>query len=202
MDRPAYPTPVQGMYISKARMAARQEEKSRQKKTGSIIIVACIAIAVAAVLMISFYIGRSASAQVAEGNSVQTDAMNAVSCESMQEAADILGYIPAIPSVQAEDYVLVEVSVIEGNVLEMNYSNGKQSILYRTAAGSDDLSWDNTEYAFTTTEKVNGLNRTYAGVAEQKLSMAVWANGANSYALVASGGVDSEVLHTMAENVE
>lgn len=190
-------TAVQAMQHEKVR-----SRRQHHRKVSTLILVVCIVLAVMTVLFVPLLVGGAAaptSATVPEAAPVE---MQIESVENLAEASSQLGFNATLPATLPDEYNLAAVNVVDGAVLELEYAaSGKPSVFYRTAPGSDDLTWDETKYTFTITEEEGGITRSYAGVAEQKLSVALWADGEYSYALVAPDGIDSESLHVMAESI-
>ncbi len=179
-----------------------RRRRSHHRRVSTLILLMCIVVAVLIVLLVPLLVGGATpSASAAAVPTVEDVQRTATSYTSVQKAADHLGFAPSLPAELPEGYTLQAVNVLDGTVLELTYSNGKQEVLYRTAPGSEDLSWDTTEYAFTVNEELDGVTRSYAGVAAQKLSVVVWAKGNDSYALVAPAGLSSEEMHLLAEHV-
>lgn len=195
VGRPAVAAPVVKTQHQKVRT-----RRNHHRKVSSFILVACIVLAVMTVLVVPLLVGGAAapSSVPAEAAPAQAE-VRAVS--TMGEAGQALGFEAAAPAALPDGFELSAIRVVDGSVLELEYAGGKTPVVYRTASGSDDLTWTDAEYAFTVTEEVDGVTRSYAGVAEQKLSVALWAEGGYSYALVASEGMDAEALRLMAESV-
>lgn len=120
---------------------------------------------------------------------------------TLQEAVDTLTFAPALPRTLPEDAVFTACAVVNSTVLELEYKLEKGTILYRTAPGSDDLSGSAQGYAYTVTETVDDTTRTYFGPSEGKLAVALWAQNDCTYAVVAQGGVDAQLLKSVAEGV-
>lgn len=204
METPAFAPAARRMEAAQAVPMVHEKVRTRRRhhrRVSTLIMIACIVVAVMTVLFVPMLLGGAAAAPAA--TTENTPAVTQVqSVGTLAEATQLLGYDVTLPAILPDEYAPVAINVVDGKVLEMEYTApGKQTILYRTAPGSDDLTWDETEYGFTVTEDVGGVTRSYAGVAEQKLSFALWADGAYSYALVAPQGVDSETLHQMAESI-
>lgn len=190
-------TATQVMHHEKVR-----SRRQHHRKVSGFILIGCIALAVLTVLFVPLLLGGAAapaSATVPEAAPVE---MQVVQVENLAQAGSQLGFDATLPATLPDEYALTAVNVVDGSVLELEYAaKGKPTVFYRTAPGSDDLTWDETEYAFTVTEEEGGVTRSYAGVAEQKLSLALWADGDYSYALVAPDGAPAEDLHLMAESI-
>lgn len=174
-------------------------------KMGPLVLIGCIALAVLAVLALPLMVGGAAPASskaqaVAE---VEEEQLNVAEYASAQEAMQVLGFVPAIPAELPEGYAISASRVVDGEVLELVFGQGKSSVVFRAAKGSDDLSGaDHEAYAYTANETVDDVTRGYAGVSDKKLNLAVWTSGEYSYALVAEGGIAPEAMRAMAESIK
>lgn len=179
-----------------------RSRRNHHRKVSSLILIGCIVLAVMTVLLVPMLVGGAPAQAAPEAAPVPTEA-ETLAVADLAEASQELGFDATLPATLPAEYQLAAINVVNGDVLEMEYTNvnGKAPIIYRTAPGSDDLTWDETEYAFTVTEEEGGVTRSYAGVAEQKLSVALWAGDGYSYAVVAPDGIDAEALHIVAESV-
>lgn len=166
----------------------------------------CLLLAIGCVLFVPLLVGgalpASSKIRSAEpGEAVQQEPVQLASYSSLEAACEELGYTPEVPDAVPEGYSLTAIRVVEGDILEMEYTAGRSRFLYRTAKGNDDLTGDLTEYSYTVTEERDGVARSYAGVAEKKLNHAVWANGESSFAVVASDGIDNASMRLVAESI-
>lgn len=189
---------------AKARSAAARPVASRSK-AAPLLFLLCLVVAVAAVLFVPMFVGGAtsasftASASVAPAAPPQPTAQQSFS--SLSQAAEALSFTPLVPSETPEGYGLSAIRGLSGGILEMEYSNGRSTILYRTAPGSNDLSGNTEEFAYTATEENGGPARSYAGASQQKLSLAVWAQGDASYSIYAENGLPAAQMRAMAESI-
>lgn len=180
--------------------AAARAQKAR--RVGPALLILCLVLALATVLLVPLLVGGASPAS-SKVRTMETSSAPApsVSYSSYEEALEALGFVPALPTEAAEGYNLTAIRVVDGSMLELEYSGGKGNYLFRSAQGKDDLSGDLTEYSYTLTEEKDGAARSYAGVAEKKLSLAVWAKGDYSYAVVAADGLAGADMKQVAESV-
>ena len=169
------------------------------KKVAPAILLVCLALAILTVLLVPLLVGGAAPAASRIVSSSVPEVAKAYN--SVEEAQQVLGFAPVVPASMPSEYTCTAVRVKEGNILEIEYSSGKNLVFFRTAEGSDDLSADTTEYYFTTTETLGNITRSYAGVADKKLSTAVWADNNRSYAVVAPDGIAAAQMRQIAESV-
>lgn len=170
------------------------------KKAVPLLLCTCLLIAVSSVLLFPLLVGGSAPVDVSAASSKPQE-YNVVSVTNYKEAQQQLGFSPKMPANVPEEYKLTALRILDNSILEAEYTSGKEKIIYRTAPGNEDLSGDTKEYPYTKTETVGDVARGYAGVAEKKLNIAVWATDGNSYAVMSKDGVDAEILVHIAESV-
>lgn len=170
------------------------------KRATPLLLFACLALAILTVLLVPLLVGGAAPADSSShaATAVSYASQNVASPKAAEQA---LGFAPRLPATLPEGYSATAYRTLENGVFEVEYSTDKGVILFRTAPGKEDLSGDLTEYAYTLTETVDGVARSYAGVAEQKLSLAVWADDTASYAIISPEGADAQNIKTMAESV-
>lgn len=179
---------------------AKPAAQRRQSRIAPLLLLACLAIAIVSVLVVPLLV--DAAAPAAKSMSVAPVALNATNYETPQQAAEALGLHASLPGTLPEGFGLAATRVLDGQVLELELTDGNSTVLFRAAMGSEDLSGEDYEaYSYTATESVDGITRAYAGVSDKKLNLSVWAFGEYSYALVASKGIDADLMRQIAESV-
>jgi hypothetical protein len=164
------------------------------------IMLACVLLAVACVLFIPILVGGAFSSQ----NSLNAvgEQETVVAYNSPAQAMQALAITPAFPAALPDGMRLTACRTVNGRVLEMEYQTDRQTLLFRVAAGNEDLSGvDYDTMAFTATEETSGVTRGYAGLSEKKLMCAVWADGGYTYAVVAKNGADAALVRQFSESV-
>ena len=129
------------------------------------------------------------------------DGRSVIPCANWEAVKEALGYMPVLPAAWPADAGVTSIGVVDGSILEVVYVVGKETYIYRTAEGSDDLSASAKTYAFTTTETVDEISRTYSGVTDKVFTQAVWAANGHSYAILAESGVDADEMRVLAESI-
>lgn len=169
------------------------------KKVAPAILLVCLVLAILTVLLVPMLVGGAvpATSRVTSSSSAPAEEK---SFSSTADAQQMLGYQVALPSYIPEGYNCAAVRVLEGNILELQYTAGKDTFFYRMAAGTEDLTEDATEYAYSTTAS-GEITRVYAGVSEKKLNTAVWTNDNFAFAVVAPSGIPAAELKQIAESV-
>ncbi len=168
----------------------------------SVILACCIVLAVGAVLVAPLLTGGASA--VSSSSVAQVAAAPPVTgaqYPSVDAAAKAIGFMPVLPSALPAGFAQHDVKVLEGAVLEVNYTSGKETLVYRVGQGNEDLSYSDKAYPYSQTQETGGVTRTYEGSAEKKLNTCVWVNGDYSYALVAADGISGTDMHTVAESV-
>lgn len=175
----------------------------RSRRAAIVMIVVCLLLAMAAVLMAPMLASGASTTSVAPSATpaAEAPAVQKAEYQSLEEAQQAAGFAAVLPTALPEGTQTAAIRVVDGAVLEIEYKVGKNVVWYRTAPGSDDISADNREHTFTTTEEVDGVVRGYAGVTEEKLNLAVWSDGEYCYAIVAEGSMDADVMKSIAQSV-
>lgn len=175
----------------------------RSKRAGIVMLVSCMLLALLAVLLVPLL----ASGAVQPGVAANTAPVQNTPPETKQQyntlaqAQEALGFEAVLPTSLPEGMAPQAYRAVNGKVLEVEYKIGKSTIVYRTAPGSQEISGDERRHMYSTTEETGGVARTYAGVTEEKLSLAIWATDGMSYAIVADGALDANVLKEIAQGV-
>ena len=177
--------------------------RKRARRSAGVAIVLCLLVATLAALLAPMLVGgetvftltRPVVAEVytqppATAYASLDDALAALPFEA--ELPLLLQSTPNLPSTAC---------VLEGNVLEITYSTNKGTIIYRTAEGSEDLSYSDVSYAYTASEEDDGVTRTYSGPTEHFLNQAVWAANGRTYVIIASAGLSADMMHQVAASV-
>ena len=84
----------------------------------------------------------------------------------------------------------------DGDLAEIMYSDGSQTLSYRISKGSEDNSGDYNEYETTYTKTINGFSMTLEGNGTL-IYKAVYQQGGYSYSITASKGLTEQQLMQM-----
>ena len=115
----------------------------------------------------------------------------------VEELPDVMGYQPALPESLPEGWTVSSVEVIWGMTAQILYSDGENSVLYRTSANASVVSSDSGSYAFS---KESGIYRL-EGDAEDRVRLITWSSGNDSYSMAFDGAVSKESALKWAERV-
>lgn len=200
MHYPAYPQQAAVERAQPAQAVATAKAATRRMvKIGPLVLIACLVLAILAVLMVPMVVGGTASGSSPAATVSEAQPLTAVSYDSVQEAAAALNLPGQALAGIPEDVQVTAAAVVDDSYLELALAYGKNTYLYRAAAGSDDLSgMDYEAAAYTAVEELDSAAVGFTGVSEKKLTSAVWINGDYTYALVAENGVAAEEMRTLA----
>ena len=110
-----------------------------------------------------------------------------IDCSSLTEAGRVAGFAMRAPeSVGAYDRV--SISAIDGELIDVLYESGDDTIHVRKGAGTEDISGDYNRYAEVSTLRADGAEITLKGEAG-KVCLAVWTSGEYTYSVSASCGM-------------
>ncbi len=110
-----------------------------------------------------------------------------IDCSSLAEAGEIAGFGMRAPkSVGNHDCVLI--SAIDGELIDIRYGSGDNTVCVRKGAGAEDVSGDYNRYAETAVFEVDGREVTMKGDAG-RVSLAIWTSGGYTYSVSASAGM-------------
>ncbi|MDL2323810.1 hypothetical protein LJC61_01485 [Ruminococcaceae bacterium OttesenSCG-928-A16] len=179
-------------------------KQAHTRRAGWVIMLLCLALAVLSAVLVPLLVGGASPAIAAEP-AVRATAAAPVRAESsytdLRTAEQELGFTPALPATMPANTVLTAIRVVDGDMLEMEYVLDNVTLLYRTAQSNEDLSDANRTYTFTTTQEEDGVARMYSGSTENKLSLAVWAEGGKTYAIQTSNEINAETMKEIALSV-
>ena len=106
--------------------------------------------------------------------------------ESLAELAKAVGFdikVPTVPAGYAADAYID----ISGELAEVFYENGSDTLLYRVSKGEGDNSGDCNTYSTNKTVNVNGVSVEMHG--NDKVNVAVWSNGGFAYSVSSEQGI-------------
>lgn len=106
--------------------------------------------------------------------------------ESLAELAKAVGFDIKAPTVPA-GYTVDAYIDISGELAEVFYENGSDTLLYRVSKGEGDNSGDCNTYSTKKTVNVNGVSVEMRG--NDKVNVAVWSNGGFAYSVSSEQGI-------------
>ena len=96
-------------------------------------------------------------------------------------------------------YALNARRVIPGELAELVYAKGEETLTYRVSPGSEDNSGDYTVYQTESTLTAGGAAVTCRGEGAT-VSLALWTRDGYSFSLAASAGLSSGQVKTAVES--
>ena len=182
-----------------------QPSARRTMRLGGIVLIACLAIAILMVALVPMVVGGAAPAASQGARAVATEVApehSYVDYPSISEAVAALELRAATPKTLPEGFSLTACKVVDGSILELTLTDGRATVLFRAAAGNDDLSWvDPEHYNHHASETVGSITRSYMGATEENVKVAVWAARSHSYAIVSDLALDAGVMRQLAESI-
>lgn len=106
--------------------------------------------------------------------------------ESLAELAKAVGFDIKAPTVPA-GYAAAAYIDISGELAEVFYENGSDTLLYRVSKGEGDNSGDYNTYSTNKTVNVNGVSVEMRG--NDKVNVAVWSNGGFAHSVSSEQGI-------------
>lgn len=121
------------------------------------------------------------------------------SFDALEDALATLPFAAKTPAVP-DGYTLVRVDTIMGTTLQVRYGKGEDSVTFRTAQSTEDISGNFNTYANTAQRTVGGLTVTVKGDGDT-VSQANWNDGDIAYSLTFSAPVEAAVVDAIVESV-
>ncbi|MEC0180320.1 stalk domain-containing protein [Paenibacillus peoriae] len=119
-----------------------------------------------------------------------------VEFKTLQAAEKSVGFATYAPSTLTDEYKQDLIQVISNSVVEVFYSNGKNTIRYRVAKGSEDISGNYEVYSQVSKKDINDIHVTIKGN-NNVVNQAIWTQNNKSYSLYLESGVSIETLEKM-----
>lgn len=110
-----------------------------------------------------------------------------IDCASLAEASQVAGFEMRAPEAVG-DYDRVSISAIDGELIDVLYESGDDTVRVRKGAGTEDISGDYNSYAEAAVSKVDGMEVTMKG-GSGKAYLAAWTSGEYTYSVSASVGM-------------
>ena len=110
-----------------------------------------------------------------------------IDCASLAEAGEVAGFEMRAPETVG-DYDHVSISAMDGELVDVLYESGDETVRVRKGTGTEDISGDYNSYAEAAVSKVDGMEVTMKGDSG-KVYLAVWTSGEYTYSVGASVGM-------------
>ncbi|NRU96310.1 hypothetical protein [Clostridium beijerinckii] len=89
------------------------------------------------------------------------------------------------------------VSVISNEMIQVDYNNGNNNMIFRAGKSTDNISGDYNTYQFKNTVKVNGIDVTLEGNKNEEYNLATWKKDDISYSISTEDGINEKTLLDM-----
>ena len=122
---------------------------------------------------------------------------NIVDCGSLQELSAAVGFEVLDLAELPFEPESISFTSYWGELAEITYEGGRQTLTLRQSAGSEDNSGDSNEYADVETRDADGLSVTLKGEGGQ-YALALWTDGGYAYSLCAAPALPAETLLALA----
>lgn len=106
-----------------------------------------------------------------------------------------------VPIELPSGYNIENISVISGKLVQINYSNGNDKIIFRTASGTEDISGDYTAYETSEITNTGDLQINLKGN-KSLINLAAWTQNGVSFSLSFSNGMEKEAVMSIIENMK
>ena len=109
--------------------------------------------------------------------------------ESVEAIAEAVDFSFQVPAEAPEGYTLSVCYTVLDEIVSLEYTDGEQKVLYRTAKASDkydpdvSISGDYTDYKMTTTVPVGDFEVTFSCDGETSPGLALWSGNDMLYSL-------------------
>lgn len=155
---------------------------------------ACICLVLAGVMVIPGWSSPITSPPVQVTNPI----VQSEDLEALQSAAP---FELSVPTELPEGWKVESASLIMGSLAQVVYTDGTDTITYRMAEGTEDVSGDYNAYPWTEEAELDGITVTLKGQQEDAVLLAVWNDGEYSYAISCSAPLTAEEAAAIAASV-
>ena len=121
-------------------------------------------------------------------------------CDSITDAQKNVGFDMNVPD-KVGDYTQAWIQTMDKEMIQVDYTSGKDELMIRKAASNDDPSGDYNAYNKEETVNVGDLSVTMKGN-DDRMNLAVWNDGEYSYSVYASAGMSQEMLAEIVSQVQ
>ena len=120
--------------------------------------------------------------------------------QTIDEARKVVGFVFETPAKLPEGYNQNGIATIRREIAQVVYKNGENTITYRTAKGSGDISGDYNTYSTTQTIAVGKLPVTIKGE-NNSINVAYWTKNDLCYSIVFSIVITVDQLSEIIQSI-
>ena len=125
-----------------------------------------------------------------------------VSCEDLNNAAEIAGFEMTPPARLPNWVTDTEIRAMENKMIEIVYTGTEQQELrIRKANGQDDISGQYGSFDTVEEIAVNDLTVTVKG-SSGKINVAIWTVGDHAFSVVSKGGMEQEHITDLISSIQ
>ncbi|NRT35253.1 hypothetical protein BJV38_002161 [Clostridium beijerinckii] len=89
------------------------------------------------------------------------------------------------------------VSVISNEMIQVDYNNGNNNMIFRAGKSTDNISGDYNTYQVKNTVKINGIDVTLEGNKNEEYNLATWKKDDISYSISTEDGINEKTMLDM-----
>ncbi len=89
------------------------------------------------------------------------------------------------------------VSIISNEMIQVDYNNGNNNMIFRAGKSTDNISGDYNTYQVKNTVKVNGIDVTLEGNKNEEYNLATWKKDDISYSISTEDGINEKTVLDM-----
>ena len=208
MEKNRYSAAMDKLHVTpeeRERLLERALEQAQQQKTAPravrthrrwvpLAAAACICLVLAGVMFIPRWSAPVTSPPVQVTNPI-------VQSEDLEALRSAAPFALSAPTELPEGWRVESASLIMGSLAQVVYTDGTDTITYRMAEGTEDVSGDYNAYPWTEEADLDGITVTLKGQQEDAVLLAVWTDGAYSYAISCSAPLTAEEAAAIAASV-
>jgi len=117
--------------------------------------------------------------------------------KTLEEAEETIKFkIDYIKGISSE-FVIDKISVIENNMIEIEYNNGQYIVIFRAGKVAENISGDYNTYKVQNIYEINKISVKLQGNENKIVNLATWKKGDISYSISSKNGIAEEVALNM-----
>ena len=117
--------------------------------------------------------------------------------KTLEEAEKALNLTINPLKILPEGFKMENISVIENEIIQVEYTDGNNNITFRAGKIIDNISGDYNGYEVKNTSTVNGINVYLEGNKSKEYKLAVWEKDGISYSISAENGMNEKTILDM-----
>lgn len=180
--------------------AERTASRKKNKRAAPVAFILCLILALGTVVASATLLGGRFP-QKANAAIINTGGQSRRQYDTVDQALQDLTFVALVPKQMPDGYSLVNVSITNDAMLELQYRNGEIYLNYRVAQGSVNLGGNPEDYPAQLGVQSGDIVLTFAGPTQEQIQLAVWATGGRSFAIITSQPIPLADMQTVALGV-